>query len=121
MEKLKEIMAFTPLWVKVTLIALVILLLTSVVFSINTYRGKSDALKELEKESLILKVELKEQKEITDSYKSVADSLTKDWEDFDLDKLETDIKKRYDEKRDDALSQPIDITISVLSDWLNEY
>lgn len=101
-------------------IAFVVLLIVLIWSNWNTYKGKSNQLKEKEIENLILKTRLEEQKEITDGYRTVVDSLTKDWQNFNIDTLENNIKSKYDEKRNAIISQPIDSTISALSDWLNE-
>lgn len=120
MEKLKTFWSQIPLMFKAIIITLTVLFIVSIITNWNTYRGKTEALKELEKENLILKIELKEQQEITDVYRKAADTLMLNRQNFNLEELEQGIKNKYNEKRNNTLNQPIDSTISDLSKWLKE-
>lgn len=120
MSKFKEIWQTLPLLGKGLSILFVMVFFVLIWSNWNTYKGKTDEMKEMEVEILILKSKLKEQREITDKYREIADSLAVDWEKFNVEDLENEIKEKYEKKRSDVLNLPIDSTIRDLSEWLGD-
>ena len=122
MKKLLE--GFKVYWKSQTSIIKFLIILFIVLFGVliwsnwNTYSNKTEITKVKERENLILKTRLEEQREITKGYKVIVDSLTIGWENFNVDSLEIKIKTKYDEKRNAIINQPIDSTINALSKWL---
>ena len=81
---------------------------------------KERELETLKIDKVVLRTRLEREIKITDKQQRLVDTLLKAVKSFDLEKVTKQIDDKYGKERDIVTAQPIDSTISELSDWLNE-